>query len=150
MTLTSLGVTWILCSYKLVLEGKASKVLRKVFCKHFGLSEAWDNTSGPLIRGGIVDLPFLRALLAIPQNLWEPGFWSDTLFCFISITKFGSFKNPFSTIAGLSEFLFRCRRFVLFLQTKELIYELWQQHKLLKTTEIDEAWLDIYVEGYIH
>ena len=29
-------------------------------------------------------------------------------------------------------------------------YELWQQHKQLKTTEISEAWPDIFYEECIH
>ena len=29
-------------------------------------------------------------------------------------------------------------------------YELWQQHKQLKTIEMNEAWPDIFYEGYIH
>ena len=29
-------------------------------------------------------------------------------------------------------------------------YELWQQHKQLKTMQMSEAWPDISFEGYIH
>ena len=29
-------------------------------------------------------------------------------------------------------------------------YELWQHHKQLKTSEVSEAWPDIFNEGYIH
>ena len=29
-------------------------------------------------------------------------------------------------------------------------YELWQQHKKLKTMEMNEAWYDFFYEGYIH
>ena len=29
-------------------------------------------------------------------------------------------------------------------------YELWQQHKQLKTMKTNETWLDIYNERYIH
>ena len=50
------------------------KVLRKVFSKQFALSDAEDNTSGSLNRGGIADLPLLRALLAICQKSQEPSF----------------------------------------------------------------------------
>ena len=32
---------------------------------------------------------------------------------------------------------------------KSDFYELWQQHKLLKTMEMSEAWPDIFYEGYI-
>ena len=40
------------------------RVLTKLF-SNFTLSDAEENTSGPLDRGGITDLPFLRTLLAI-------------------------------------------------------------------------------------
>ena len=33
---------------------------------------------------------------------------------------------------------------------KNDFYELWQQHKLLKTAEMNEAWPDTFFEGYIH
>ena len=39
------------------------------------LSNAEDNTSGSLNRGGIADLPLLRTLLAICQKSREPSFW---------------------------------------------------------------------------
>ena len=39
------------------------------------------------------------------------------LFCSNSISKCSSFKNPFATT--LSELLFRCRRFILLMQTKK-------------------------------
>ena len=37
---------------------------------------------------------------------------TDRLFCFISICKFGSFKNPFETITSLSAHYFRFRIFI--------------------------------------
>ena len=46
---------------------------------------------------------------------------SNGLFCFSSICKFGSFKNPFATITSLSELYFRIRRFILLIQTKKAI-----------------------------
>ena len=64
--LTILGVTEILCSFRLVLEGKTYKeitessrleFLEKFSANSFALSDAEDNTSGPLNRGGIADLP---------------------------------------------------------------------------------------------
>ena len=75
--LTILGVMEILCSFKLVLEGKTGKgtpessrleLLEKLLASYAALSDAEDNTSMPWNRGGIVDLPFLRALLAIHQK----------------------------------------------------------------------------------
>ena len=75
--LTILGVTEILCSFKLVLEGKTGKeipessrleFLKKFSANNFALSDTEDNTSGLLNRGGISDLPLLRTLLAICQK----------------------------------------------------------------------------------
>ena len=72
-----LGVTEILCSFRLVLEGETGKeipessrleFLEKCLANNFALSDAEDNTSGPLNRGGIADFPLLRALLAICQK----------------------------------------------------------------------------------
>ena len=82
--LTILGVTEILCSFKLVLEGKTGKEIleslrlefkEKFSANNFALSDAEDNTSGPLNRGGTADLPLLRILLAIHQKSQEPSFW---------------------------------------------------------------------------
>ena len=82
--LTILGVMEILCSFRLVLEGKTGKeipessrfeFLEKFLANNFALSDAEDNTSGPLNRGGIADLPLLRTLLAIHQKSREPSFW---------------------------------------------------------------------------
>ena len=75
--LTILGVTEILCSFRLVLEGKTGKeipqssileFLEKFPANNFALSDEEDNTSGPLNRGGIADLPLLRTKLAICQK----------------------------------------------------------------------------------
>ena len=82
--LTILGVTEILRSFKSVLEWKTGKeipepsrleFLEKFSANNFALSDAEDNTSSPLNRGGIVDLPLLRKLLAIHQKSREPSFW---------------------------------------------------------------------------
>ena len=82
--LTILGVTEILCSFKLVLEGKTGKkisessrleFLEKFSVSNFALSDAEDNTSGSLNRGEIADLPLLKTLLAICQKLREQSFW---------------------------------------------------------------------------
>ena len=76
--LVILRVTEI-CSFRLVLDGETgkemSKLLRKEFlANNFALSDAEDNTSRMLNRGGIADLPLLRTLLAICQKSWEPSF----------------------------------------------------------------------------
>ena len=62
---------------KLVVEGKTDKeipessrleFLKKFSAKNVSLSDAEDNTSGPLNRGSIADLTLLRTLLAIHQK----------------------------------------------------------------------------------
>ena len=67
----------ILCNFRLVLEGETRKeipessrleFLEKVLANNFALSDAEDNTSSLLNRGGIVDLPLLRILLASPKS----------------------------------------------------------------------------------
>ena len=69
--------TEILCSFRVVLEEKTGKeipessrleFLEKFSANNFALSDADSNISGPLIRGGIADLPLLRPLLAIHQK----------------------------------------------------------------------------------
>ena len=77
--LTILVVTEILSSFRLVVEWKIGKevpessrleFLEKFLANNFDLSDAEDNNSGLLNRGGIADLPFLRTLLAIhPHSL---------------------------------------------------------------------------------
>ena len=70
--------------------------LEKFLGNNFTLSDAEDNTTGPLNRGGITDLPLLKTLLVICRK-------SHVFFYFISICKFGSFKNPFAMITSLFE-----------------------------------------------
>ena len=49
------------------------------------------------------------------------------------------------------ELYFRFGRFTLLVQTKRSdFYELWQEHKQLKTMEMSKAWPDIFIEGYIY
>ena len=128
--LTILGVTEILCGFKLVLEGKTGKeitessrleFLEKVSANNFSLSDAEDNTTSLLNTGGTAELPLLRTLLAICQKSLEPSFREVMDSYFISICKFGSFKNPYAMITSLSELYFRIRRFILLIETKKVI-----------------------------
>ena len=79
---TILGVIEILCSFRLVLEGKTGKempessgldFLEKFLKNNLALPDAEDNTSGLLNRGVIADLSLLRTLLAIHQKSREPS-----------------------------------------------------------------------------
>ena len=126
--LTNVEVTEIF-SFRLVSEGNAGseipdplslEFVEKLSVSIFALLDAEDNTSGTLNRGGKADLPFLRALLVIRQNLREPIFWEVIDSCCISISKFGSFQNLFSVFTSLFELHFRCRRFILLVKTKEV------------------------------
>ena len=81
--LTTFRVTEILYSFKLVLEAKIGKeilessrleFLEKFSADNYALSNAEDNTSGPLNRGDIADLPLLRTLLVIRQKSWQSSF----------------------------------------------------------------------------
>ena len=93
--LTILGVMEILCSFKLVLEGKTGKETpessrlefkEKFSANNFALSDAEDKTSGPLNRGDIADLPLLRTLLAIRQKSQVPSFW-EVMDSFVLIAR---------------------------------------------------------------
>ena len=62
--LTILGVVEMLCSFRVIQEGKTGKeipessrlaFLEKFSANSFALSDAEDNTSGPLNRGVIAD-----------------------------------------------------------------------------------------------
>ena len=84
MTFLTILEVDILCILRLALEGKTGKeipessrfeFLEKFLGNNFTLSDAEDNTSGPLNRGGIADLTLLRTLLAIRQKSREPSFW---------------------------------------------------------------------------
>ena len=97
---TILGVMEIFRSCRLVLEGKTGKeipessrleFLEKFLAKNSALSDAEDNTSGPLNRGGIADLPLLRTLLTICQKSREPSFWEvmDS-FAFVTYASFAA------------------------------------------------------------
>ena len=80
--LTVLGVAEMLCSFRLVLEGKVVKIpelirlefLEKFLANTFALSDAENITSRLLNREGIEDLPLMRTLLAICQKSLEPSF----------------------------------------------------------------------------
>ena len=89
--LTILGVTEILCSFRLVLEGKTGKkmsessrlkFLEKFLGNNFALSDVKVNTSGLFNRGGILDLLLFRRPLAICQRSREPRFW-EVMFSFV-------------------------------------------------------------------
>ena len=114
--LTILGVMEILCSFRLVLEGKTGKempessrleFLEKFLANNFALSVAEDNTSGPLNRGGIADLLLLITLLAIRLKSREPSFW-EVMNSFVLVAY-----ASLATSRTLFERLLACLNFTL-------------------------------------
>ena len=76
--LTILGVMEILCRRETrheLPESSRLELLEKFLAKNFALSDAEDNTSGSLNRGGIGDLLLLKTLLQIRQKYRESSFW---------------------------------------------------------------------------
>ena len=142
--LNILGVTEILCSFKLVLEGKTGKdtpessrleFKEKFSANNFALSDAEDNTSGPLNRGGIADLPLLKTLLAIRQKSCESNFW-ETIDSFVLSYASSTASRTLTTITSLSELYFGIR-FMLLAQMRKVIS--MNKHKQLKIIEMNEA-----------
>ena len=99
------GVTGVLCSFGLALEGKASKEIHEssgldiemFSANNFALSDPEDSTSESLNKGGIANLPLLRTLLAVLEKSRKPNLWVD---------KFDIFKNHFPIIIGQPELYF--------------------------------------------
>ena len=127
--LTILGVTEILCSFRLVLEEKTGKeipessrleFLEKFLVNNFALPEAEDSTFGPLNRGGIADLPLLRTLLAIRQKSRKPSFWevmdSSVLVAYASLA---ASRTLLQLLLDCLNFTFG--GFILLVQTKKVI-----------------------------
>ena len=75
----------------------------------------------------------------LPEVMRAKSVESNGLFCFISICKFGSLKNPFAMITSMSELYFRIKIFPFGTNKKSDFYELWQQQKQRKTMEMNEA-----------
>ena len=150
-----LGVTEILCSFKLVLEGKTGKeipessrleFLEKFLANNFALSDAEDNTSGVINRRGIADLPLSRTLFC-----WEPRFLEvmDSFFLLAYATLEAS--------RTLLQQIIACLTFAL--DSEDLFF--WYKHKkwflwTMAAAEAaenhgDECHLTWYLDrGYIH
>ena len=133
---------------RVVLEGKIGKeipesprlaFLKKFLANHFALSDAEDNTSG--LR------KYSRYLC------WEHISNSPIVLDSFVLRANASLAAP----RTLFQWLLACLNFTLdsedlfcWYKQKSDFYELWQQHKLLKTMEMNEAWPDIFYVVYIH
>ena len=129
--LTILGVMEIICSFRLVLEGKTGKeipessrfeFMEKFLANNFALSDAEDNTSGPLNRGGIADLPLLRTLLAIRQKSREPSFWEvmDS-FVLVAYASLAASRTLLQRLLACLNFILDSEDLILLVQTKKVI-----------------------------
>ena len=144
---TILGVMERLCNFRLVLERKTGKeipessrleFLEKVLANNFALSDAEDNNSSLLNRGGIYSrFTFVENTISNSPKVLR--------------AKFLGVMDSFVLITSLSELYFRFR-FILLVQMKKKkdFYDLWQQHKLLKTMEMSVVRPVTYDEWYIH
>ena len=126
--LINLEVTWVLCHFRLVPEEKVGKHLNH-----------WDDSSQRFLE---TTLPYLmhktisqkhqivevkpiylmsRTLLAILKNR-KSQIFGKWYFYFISTNTFPSLKSPFATTTTLSGLGLRDTRFILLVQTKEMIF----------------------------
>ena len=138
--LTIFGLPEILCTFKLVLQGKTGKempesskleVLEKFSPNNFALSDAEDNTSGPLNTGGIADLPLLRTLWVIRQKSRELSFWevmdSVVLLAYVSLA---ASRTLLQQLLACLNFTSEAEDLSFWhKQKKSDFYKLWQQHK---------------------
>ena len=134
-----MGDTEILCSFKLVLEGKTGKEIpessrlefkEKFSANNFALSDAEDNTSEPLNRGGIADLPLLRTLLAIHQKSRQPSFWEviDS-FALLAYESLAASRTLLQRLLACLDFALESEDLSFWYKRKNNFYELWRQHK---------------------
>ena len=136
---TNLGVAKTLCSSRLFLEGKTGKeapessrleFLEKFSANNFALSDAEDNTSGALNRGGIGDLPLLRTLLAVRQKPREPSFWEVTgSFVLLAYASLTASKTLLQRLLACLNFILDSEDLSFWHKRKSDFCELWQQHK---------------------
>ena len=83
---------------KEIPEPSRLKFLQKFSANNFVLSDAENITSGSPNRGGIAD--FENTIGNLPKVQRAKFLGSDGLFYFISMCKFGSFKNTFAISTG--------------------------------------------------
>ena len=98
------------------------RVQRKMFSKQFCFircrrQQLWSVEQRRYSRFTFVE----NTISNLPDVTRAKFLGSNGLFCFISIGKFDSLKNPFATITSLSELYLRIRRFFSLVQTKKVI-----------------------------
>ena len=136
--LTILGVIAILCSFRLVLQGKTGKeipessrleFLEKFPANNFALSEAEDSTSGQSNGGDIADLSLLRTLLAIWQKSREPSFWEVVdSFVLVAYANLAASKTFLQWLLACLNSTLDSDLFCWYKRKKDF-YEVWYQYK---------------------
>ena len=98
------------------------RVQRKIFSKQFCFIRCRRQHLRPVEQRKCSRFTFVENTISNSPEVTRTKFRrSNGLFCFISICKFSSFKNPFETITSLSELYLRIRRFFSLVQTKKVI-----------------------------
>ena len=107
---------------KEIPESPRLEFFEKFLANNFTLSDAKDNISSPLNRGGIAGLPLLRTLLVIHQKSQEPGFWEVMeSFVLVAYARLAASRTLLQQLLACQNFNFRFRRFILLVETKKII-----------------------------
>ena len=136
---------------KETLKSSKLQLLEKILANKFTLTDAEDNTSGLLNKRNTADLSLLRILLAIQQKPWEPSFWEvmDS-FVLVAYASLAASRTLLQWLLAYLNFTLYSEDLWCWCKQKCDFYELWQQHKLLKTIAMSEVWPNTYDEGYIN
>ena len=98
------------------------RVQRKIFSKQFCFIRCRRQHLQPAASRRYSRFTFVENTISNSLEATTAKFLGiNGLFCFISICKFGSFKNPFATITSLPELYLRIRRFFSLVQIKKVI-----------------------------
>ena len=158
--LTIIGVTETLGSFRLVLERKTGKeipesstleFLQKFSVNNFALSDTENNTSRPLNKGGIADLPLLRTILAIHQKSREPSFWEvmDSL-VLLAYANLAASRSLLQWLLACLNLLQIQRTYPFGTHERSDFYELWQQCKQRKPWRWERLDLVLLMRIYIN
>ena len=148
----------ILCSFRLVLEGKTDKeipkssrleFLKKFLENNFALSDVEDNTLGPVNRGSIWDLPLLVALLVIRPKSREPSFWEEMdWFVLLTYTSLTTWRTLLQRSPACLIFTLDSEDSFCWYKKKNEFYN-FLQHKQLRRVRLDLiiTMRDIYISS---
>ena len=88
-------------------------------------------------RGGRSDLPLLWTLLTIHQKSWEPSFWEViNSFDLLAYASLAASRTLTKWLLACLNFTLDLKYFSVGTNEKNDFYNLWQQHKQLKTMDI--------------